>query len=486
MKTVIALDIGTTHIKSILFDGAGKVLRQEKCATPLTKEKSGSVYRTEEIWRIVKEQTDSLCAACAPCPSGISITGMAEAGLVINRKTGEALTDILPWFDQRTLALAQEMTEEAAGKIFETTGLRNSFKYGIYKFLWLLKEQKLDTETALWLSVCDYVAYRLTGGKLHTDPTFAARTYVYDVLQGRWDKERIEAYGLRTENFPEVVPSGRSFGHYRGIPVALAGHDHLCAAFGLLYHNQRGICDSAGTSETYVGILPEEEVKKTFRFPQDSGLLYGPFVDGGYFYMANVPSSGHSVEWYRKSLQLQELSYEEMNRKLLLLERGPGGLLYFPYLTGQGAPWYRADMKGALIGITEKHDGIRILKGIIEGLQYQGKWLITILAQYHGVEKEAVTCAGGAVHNRAMMRMKADILNLRVTVPEVTEATLYGAAALFLSRNKGEAAAEEFLDGLLSCRQEYQPDEACAQAYEKVFREGYLPVAQVLGNINGI
>lgn len=475
--TVIALDVGTTHVKAALFDETGRVLRMEKFPTPLSETAEGSVYRAEELWGAVRSQVEKLCGASPEKPLGIAVSGMAEAGLVVGKTAGEARTEILPWFDTRTRALAERTTREEADAAFRTTGLRNSFKYGIYKYLWLLREKGFKKEDTVWLSVCDYIAFRLTG-KFVTDPTFAARTYVYNVLKKKWDGERIRRFGLSAANFPEVVPSGKSFGTYRGIPVAVAGHDHVCAAFGLLFRRRNGLCDSAGTSETYVGILPESACAPGF--PAESGLLYGPFVDGGYFYMANVPSSGHSVEWFRKKLQLREVSYEEIDSRLSELGREPSGILYFPYLTGMGSPWYRADIRGVLAGLTENRDGFQILKGITEGIQYQAKWLLSILEGVHGVRADSLVCAGGSVRNRAMMQIKADVLNRRVEIPAAAEATLCGAAALFLLKNAGRDRAERFLANAARTEKTYRADEAVQKKYERIFREEYLPFVKML------
>ena len=206
MRAVIGIDVGTTHIKSILFDENGTVLAQEKRTTPLSKDENGSIYEPLEIWNAVEEQLKNLCRT-GIAVSGISITGMAEAGLIVDRETKTEKTVILPWFDGRTRELADKMSPEKEEEIFASTGLRNSFKYGIYKFLWLLSACGADREDCIWLSMCDYIAWKLTG-RFVTEPGFAARTYVYDIRQGKWDIERIREYGLEENNFPEVMPSG--------------------------------------------------------------------------------------------------------------------------------------------------------------------------------------------------------------------------------------------------------------------------------------
>lgn len=474
-ESVIAIDVGTTNIKSALFDCNGKVLKLVKCSTPLEKKENGTFYGAEAIWKVVSGQIIRLLVV-AENVKGICVTGMAEAGLVMDKKTGKALTDIMPWFDPRTkeLATAGEKDSEA---VFETTGLWNSFKYGIYKYLWLLREYHLEKADTIWLSMCDYVTYRLTGNYV-TDPTFAARTYMYHVIEHRWDEKRIQNYGLKLENFPVVIESGKAAGTYKEIPVAIGGHDHICAAFGLLYHHPQEICDSAGTSETYVGKLNQENIG--IGFPDQSGLLYGPFVEDGFYFMGNVPSSGHSVEWFRKNLQIKELDYPQMNQALEELPKEPGEILYFPYLTGMGAPWYRTDARGMFLGLSESSKGIQVLKAILEGIQYQGKWLLHLVETYHKNQSKALICAGGSVHNHTMMQCKADVLRKEVLIPEVTEATLCGAAALFLKKNCGAKTAENFLRQAVQIKNEYKAEEKRSARYEEIFVQRYLPFIEIM------
>lgn len=477
MRAIIGIDIGTTHIKSLLFNEQGRVIHQEKQKTPVSHDDKGSVYLPEEVWKTVERQLHALLQTDADV-IGISITGMAEAGLIVNRRTGREESAILPWFDGRTQALAQKLDPEREKELFRTTGLRNSFKYGIYKFLWQLSATGVDRMDAVWLSMCDFIAWKLTG-RFVTEPGFAARTYVYDVRNGRWDADRLREYGLKPENFPRIIPSGSIAGSWKEgdkeIPVAVAGHDHICAAFGLLYEDRNGICDSAGTSETYVGRLEEDA-----EFSMETGLLYGPFVDGGYFFMGNVPSSGHSVEWFRNRLQLGELSYETMNRELERLAEGPTELLYYPYLTGMGSPWYEPSMRGTILGIREDTDGYTVLKGIMEGIQYQSAWLLDILRKKHGVDAARIFCAGGSVNNHALMQLKSDILNKTVIAPAMPEATLLGAAALFLKKNIGGGAAGQFLETALSERETYLPDAKRSGEYRKIWKERYMPMTELL------
>lgn len=485
MRGVIGIDIGTTHVKTGLFSETGEILHLEKEATPLERDEWGEICRPQRLWQLVRQQLKKVYALAGCQAAGIVITGMAEAGLIIDRGMACEATDILLWYDSRTEKLAGKMSREKEALVFSRTGLRDSFKYGIYKFLWLLEHRGIRRETAVWLSVCDYIAWKLTG-RIVTDPSFAARTYVYDIVDGCWDGQRICSYGLAVDNFPIVEPSGTVIGNTymetgETVPVAIGGHDHVCAAFGLLRRSGANICDSAGTSETYLGFM-EKIPEKGFAF--DSGILYGPSVDQGWFFLANVPSSGHSIEWFRRKLQRQELSYEEMNGHLEQAEQKPTGILYYPYLTGMGSPLYRPDLCASIWGIREDMDTWVILRGILEGIQYQAAWVLEVMSQA-GIPAEGdLVCAGGSVKNRALMQIKADVLHRRIYVPRVYEATLQGAVLLFLYKN-GEMPAESSAEnsrktGAAEYDEIYVPDRQRADEYEAIRKEKYMALIENL------
>ena len=133
-----------------------------------------------------------------------------------------------------------------------------------------------------------------------------------------------------------------------------------------------------------------------------------------------------------------------------------------------------------MLGIREGMDGWEILKGILEGIQYQAAWLMEILKRTHGIESDKILCAGGSVRNSVMMQLKADILNKKVFASEMPEATLYGAVALFLRQNGGADAADAFLSMFLENGDTYIPDRERSGQYQCIWKEQYLPMIDIL------
>lgn len=472
-KYYIGIDMGTTHIKTAVFTEAGREVKLIKRQTPVRQDAYGSVYDPEEFFQIaVQELNEGLEALPADClTAGISVTGMAEAGLIIDRRTGKEAGPILPWFDKRTGDLAADLSTEEADRAFLVTGLRNSFKYGIYKFRWMLSNTGIDKENAVWLSVCDYIVYRLTG-RMVTVPGFAARTFMYDIVRGCYRTDALQRYGLSGQNFPEVLPSGIAAGivragevHAKGrkLLAAIAGHDHVCAAYAVQGGDGTRICNSAGTAETYIGSKPAGRLK---REDMDSGLIIGPHVDGkSLFWLANISSSGQSVEWFRKNLQLSEISYERLNEAVLEAGSGPTGILYYPYLSGMGTPLFNPDLSGAFLGLKAEHTYKDLLKAVMEGLGFQSRYILKDVLKQDSV----LVCVGGAARSAPWMQIKADILGRDILVPDITEATLLGAAALFAAVNDGKEAGRVMLADVYAEAKRYAPVPEQSRAYEKEF-----------------
>ena len=479
-KLYIGIDIGTTHIKSAVFQEQGTLLGLAREATPAANDGYGQIYDPLKIYGIVKKQLKQWLEKYGPV-QGISITGMSEAGLIINKAAGKEETPILPWFDQRTAELSAGITREEECGYFNRTGLRNSYKYGIYKYLWLLEHTRVRKEDTLWLSICDYIAWKLTGSYA-TDPSFAARTYVYDIINHAWDRERLSGYGLTEANFPMVLRSGETVGYLSDpvlvqvlnngtVPVCIGGHDHVCAAYAVLNEERNRICNSVGTAETYLGVDEHFSMSKE-RY--DSGMVYGPFLNKEeYFWMANISSSGQSISWFCKQLQSEVISYPKMSELVAALGQQPTDILYYPYLSGMGTPLFRSDVRGAILGLREGHEAGDIIKAILEGINYQGKWILSLVPGMDAARMKDVVCVGGAVNSAPWMQIKANVLGIPVTVPTITEASLLGAVAVMIERNCGKEKKKLFLEETRQQNAYYPVNPGISIQYDEIYKTKY-------------
>lgn len=250
-RVLLGIDIGTTHIKAGSFglDGTARRLASRPNRTR-DDGAGGSVFDPEELWGAVVEVIAEALSAAAPFAAGdvlaVGVASMAETGLLIDRRSLEPRTPLIPWFDARAAGYVSALHGDdphSRRQGFLRSGLWASGKCSLVKLLWLLDRRPGIARGAVWLSAADYVVFKLTGA-LATDYSLAGRTYAFDIARKEWDGPWLERFGLDVENFPQARPGGTPAGVVSraaaercglraGTPVAVCGHDHVCASFAI-------------------------------------------------------------------------------------------------------------------------------------------------------------------------------------------------------------------------------------------------------------
>lgn len=350
---ILALDLGTTNWKAAVFSQEGQLLALARIDTPIAVEDDFPCYDahavSEHLARLLAQITPELRSEVRQ----IALTGMAEAGLILDRQTLAPLSSVWPWFDRRALPLFDRVGKQPPfAEREDITGLPNSFKYGIYKFLTLLETGHYDIGSCLWMGFVAYVACLLTG-ETAEDVTIAARTFALNVHTRDWDDAFLAALSLTRQNFPRLVAPGETVGKLRqsmfglsaGIPVSIGGHDHVCAAHACGLLEAGGVFVSTGTAQVMLGTRRESE--------SASGLSYGPSPAGApYTCLGSIQSAGGSINYWRKLLFPGEEDYAVLLREAQDAPN-PTSLTYFPYLGGSGAPHLDPHARGALLGLSE-------------------------------------------------------------------------------------------------------------------------------------
>lgn len=468
MAKLLGIDIGTTHCKVGLFEADGNLLQSALRPTS---------YDPETLWRTV-EDAIAVITQNSP-PAVVGIASMAETGLLVDRRTGAARSPLLAWHDRCAEAQVASLIQGSdALTRFCRSGLRANTKAGLAKLLWL-REQGADFSGTVWLSTADFIAFRLTG-VLATDPTLAVRTFAYDMTAGAWDEPWLAQLGLNATLFPPTSPSGVPIGvTYSpiaelavGTPVVIAGHDHVCAAFAAGVVEPGAIFDSMGTAETLIGAFESRPLnERDFA----SGFIYGPHVaPGRMFWMSSLPASGGSVEWLRDILGEERLSYAQL--ATLLEEAGPEptGILYYPYLSGAGAPHADSNARAAFMGLRSGHTRAHLTKAVFEGTAYEMETIRRRAQEALGIEIPMLIAAGGGTRNAAWLQIKANVCGCPIKVFPYADATLWGAAMLAGCRSgildaMPVSAAETQVAPDLELHQRYQ--ELYEKAYERCYRK---------------
>lgn len=489
----LALDIGTTHIKAGVVDENGKLQATAIRANRKQQHEQGYVYYDpQELWNTISALINEVVAAAAVNVSihAIGITSMAESGLLVDRRSGAARTMIIPWFE--TCAIPYENLIKREIDTYEhfcQSGLHPSFKQGMSKLLWLQETQPEALKDSVWLSVSSFAAYRLTG-KFAEEETLAARTFAYRIDQREWNKPFLRNFGLEAGHFPPAVETGSVVGtvlpeigsglHLRaGITVCLAGHDHVCASLTIGKPEGGNVYNSMGTAETLVGSFNARALSMA---DFQSGLAFGlhPLPEH-MFWMGGHSASGGSVEWLRNLLDTGDMSYADILGLLDHAAPHPTGILYYPYLSGCGAPSSNALAKAAWIGLTARHQRRDMFKAILEGNAFQMEWLRREAETIGGEPIRNLVVVGGGAKNSHWLQIKADVSGINLQHPDLPEATMLGAA---LAAGVGSGVYRSFGEAMSALpagrTQTFIPDLERHRTYQAIFENGFSALRPVL------
>lgn len=441
---LLSVDVGTTSCKAGLFNTQGEVLRVASHQTPTHTRTTGDMYYDPiELWQVVSRTIRDVVENTAPHDIAlVSIASMAESGLLVDRATGAPRSDFIPWFDMRSAPYAERLRRQ--GDLLERfckTGIHVSPKVSLAKLLWLHDHNTTAFRNAVWLSAADYIAYQLTG-EMVTDYTLAGRTYAFCIDSRTWDTDWIKECGLSPSVFPDTVPSGAPIGKVTsdahattdlpvGIPVMIAGHDHICAALGASAVTPTTIFDSMGTAEVLLGTLGKRQLTIS---DFQSNLSYGSHVvEGLYYWLGGLSSSGGSIEWLRSLFGKEQLTYKLLDELLDQRDYEPTEILYFPYLLGGSSSSLNRNIsaaRAAFIGLGTHHGQADLVKAVLQGTAYEMERVRRTAQNVMGVPIERVIAAGGGTRNTLWIQIKSDVSNCVFDVMPFSEITLLGAAMI--------------------------------------------------------
>lgn len=481
---ILVVDVGTTHCKAGLLAEDGAALRSATRPTPRDHDRSGAAtIPPEALWEAVAGAIAEALAG-RPAVAAVGVAGMAETGLLLGRRDGRPRTPLLPWFDEAAAPHAAWLAGQAdPAERFAALGIYPSFKVSLAKILRAAEPDRAILDGAVWLGAPEYIAQRL-GAAQGTDPSLAGRTYAFDLRAGAWDGAWLRQVGLPPDLFPHVAPAGAPLGRTTsevadlglapGTPVAVCGHDHVCAAVAAGAIAPGRALDSMGTAEALIGAL---EAPPEPRAAMASGLTFGLLPLGErWYWLGGLSSSGGSLDWLRGLLGDPPLSYAQLHALQASLDPEPGELLYLPYLAGSGAPLPNPNARGAFIGLAATHTRADMLRAVLEGTAYQLEAIRRAAAGLTGRPPTTIAVAGGGARNHRWLQIKADIYGAPLDALADDEATLLGAALVAgvgcgVYRDTAEALA-------VAARRpstRLAPDSGRHQIYAARFDHGFAP-----------
>ncbi len=448
MNHILALDQGTSSSRSIVFDRAGRIVAMAQREFAQSYPRPGWVeHDPEAIWEsqlATAREALAKVGLAARDLAGLGITNQRETTLVWERRSGRPIHPAIVWQDRRAEPACVALRERGLEPLVQAkTGLRIDAYFSGTKLQWILDRvpgarAAAERGELAFGTVDSWLVWKLTGGRVHaTDVTNASRTLLFDIHKNAWDDELLAALGVPAGLLPEVHPSSHRYGltdaEWLGAPVTIAGiaGDQQSALFGQTCFRAGMVKNTYGTGcfmlmhtgsafpTSTNGLITTSaaQIDATPRFALEGSVFIG----------------GAVVQWLRDGLKAIEASAEV--QALAASVPDAGGVMFVPAFTGLGAPYWQAEARGAIVGLTRGSSVAHIARAALESIAFQSAALLQAMTREATADGGAgpvqeLRVDGGAAVNDLLMQFQADLLGIPVVRPQVIETTALGAAYL--------------------------------------------------------
>ena len=468
MTYILAIDQGTTSSRAILFDKDMRPVQSCQQEFPQYFPQSGWVeHDAQEIWASVQAVVGGVMAQ-AGCTAkdiaAIGITNQRETTLVWNRNTGAPIHKAIVWQDRRTSAFCDRLRAEGhEAEITQKTGLLLDPYFSATKLHWLLTHVEGAAERAargelLFGTMDSYLIWKLTEGRAHvTDATNAARTMLYDIRQGCWDAQICALMQVPPAMLPDVRDCASEFGTTTlfgaDIPILGVAGDQQAATIGQACFEPGMLKSTYGTG--CFALLNTGDTLVTSKNRMLGTIAYQLGGKPTYALEGSIFIAGAVVQWLRDGLGLISAAHETAD---MAAAADPTQSLYLvPAFTGLGAPYWNADCRGAIFGLTRNSGPKEFAKAALQSVGYQTRDLLLAMQDDMGRPGEAVLRVdGGMTASDWTMQFLSDILGAPVDRPKVLETTALGAAWLAGSRAGIYPDQQGFADSW-ACDRRFEP-----------------------------
>ncbi|MCA0043646.1 glycerol kinase GlpK [Celeribacter litoreus] len=438
-ETIIALDQGTTSTRAILFDSGLTPITsaQEEFAQHFPR--SGWVeHDAMDLWHTSKHCIQQILDETRTRPAAIGLTNQRETTVVWDAETGEPLHKAIVWQDRRTADLCARLRKDGfEEEVTARTGLLLDPYFSATKLAWILDQYEGAHEMARtgqlkFGTVDTWLIWLLTEGRVHaTDATNACRTMLYNIYEHQWDETICDRLGIPLEMLPEVRDSSGDFGETTlfgdTIPIRGVAGDQQAATVGQACFTPGMMKSTYGTgcfallNTGETPVRSENRLLTTIAYQLDGKPTYA--LEGSIFV------AGAVVQWLRDGLGMIGNASETLE---MAQKADPEQTVYLvPAFTGLGAPWWDAEARGAMFGLTRNTGPNEFARAALESVGYQTRDLIEAMkADWETDQDTTLRVDGGLSGNDFAMQFLADVLGAPVDRPRNLETTALGAAYL--------------------------------------------------------
>jgi xylulokinase len=477
---IAAVDCGTTAVKAALFDLRGRTVSIITRAIPCRHHADG---RVEQDPRHIQEAVFSclrramVCKAVRPASvAAIAVTNQ-RATLIRMGPDGHPLGPAIVWQDMRGAPDIEALRRRIAdGDYYGITGLPNNAVFSLAKILHLKKtEPPAYKKTAKFVLVHDFVAQLLGGGDFVTDHSNASLTGMLDIHRRQWSERILEAAGIDRGTLPGLVPPGKPIGAVtraaarrsgllEGTPIIAGGGDQQCAGMGAGAVSA-GVCSiTLGTAGVCFCHTDRVVID-----PQRRITCCAHAVAGHWNVEGLQHTAGDSVLYASSRWAGGRALTAAFLQKVAAVPPGAGRLVFLPFLAGAGAPHWRAEASGMLLGLRHPHDQAAMLRAVFEGVAVENRNILEVFTALK-IPVSEIRLTGGYSTVDVWNQIQADLYGRSVATLENPQATLLGAAMLAACGVKAAASVTEAARHMVRVQKVFAPDPERAARYRQVFR----------------
>lgn len=472
----IGVDIGTTSTKAVMVDKSGRAISKGEREYPIYTPRQ--TYREQKPEEILRAVIDSL----KDCISGahvnadeigfISFSAAMHSMIAVDEE-GKPLTDAIIWADTRSLIYAEEFKHNGKGlDIYLRTGTPIHPMSPLYKLMWLKEHmQDIYCKTYKFISLKEYVFYNLFG-IYAVDYSIASATGIFDIFKLKWDSKVLEMLDIDEDKLSTPVPTTHcvsnlkqayceATGLNKNTVFVIGASDGCLANLGSNALKEGTAAVTIGTSGA-VRVTFDKPVTdrngRTFCYilTEERYIVGGPINNGGVIY-----------RWFRDNMAEKGSKYPVLNEVVRSIKPGSEGLLFLPFLMGERAPYWDADLRGAFLGISDIHQRSHFARAVIEGICFDINDVFQAIKEQVG-HIDIIMANGGFTAFNEWIQILSNIMDMKIAVQENTESSCLGAVMLGMLATKRVGSLEE-CSNMIKSYEVYEPVEDEKLIYQELF-----------------
>lgn len=490
-KYMLGVDIGTTNVKAALYSYAGQEIFVESASYSLYTDESGAA--TQSITEIKNATLNTIKKVIRTCKkrelklSFLSFSSVMHSLLLVDAQ-GEVLTPVFTWGDRRAEPFVEKIRNKYGSDIYHRTGTPLHPMSPLVKIIWLNETSPEIVEKAD--KIIDVKAFIMNElfDDYYTDYSVANASGLFNMQTLDWDQEALEITALTEDKLPKLVPTTHVFKHMNpeiatelglteDVPVVIGATDGCLANLGVNAMKPGAVALTIGTSGAIRTVTdkPLTDIKERtfcYNLTENHWVIGGPVNNGGVvldwamerFMPTQVDSKVQSTTDSTTS------NYQQIMEVIESVAPGADDLFFYPYLVGERAPIWRADVKGSFWGLSLHHQNAHILRAVLEGINFNLYAVYQAISEVIGTSSGHILATGGFTKSEPWLQMLSDIFNLKVTVVDISENACFGAALLGLLA-LGEMNDFSAVEQMLTVKKEYVPNKERSAFYKEQFKK---------------